>query len=199
MQTLVIEALVLIIGIGFLSIIPMTFLVMYGSITLLSITVLIIARHRNISFAELGFTTITKKSLLSWVIMTLGLLLLLFALNFFYPDGVFTGLLKERNGYIYFIPLYSLGVFLQEFVFRGYYFARVKKHMSMRSAVVLNIVIFSLSHLPVFFHLSSSLFFLSMVGGIFWSIYYSNYPNIYLAWLSHNLIGLAAFLLLQTF
>ena len=198
-MNLVIEVVVFLIGIAVLSIYPMTFLGMYGSLVFLSVAVLVIAKRRKISFSELGFTTNFKKTLSPWAIMTFGLLLLLAVAKFFYPDGVFTGLLKDRSGYIFFIPLYSFGAFLQEFVFRGYYFARVKPYMGIATATILNIIIFTLSHLPVVIHLRSNLIYLSVLGGVMWSIYYAKYPNIYLAGISHTLIGLATFLLLQKF
>jgi len=200
MMNLVFEAVVLIAGLVVVSIIPLTNSVVYGSLVFLTAVSFAIARKYGISLSELGFTTNSKKTLLPWTTMTLGLLLLLVVAKLLYPGGLFTGILTNRRAFIYIIPMYAiLGSFMQEFVFRGYFFARVKPYMSVATAIILNIIIFSLFHLPYIVHFRSNLFYLSIAGGILWSIYYAKYPNLYLAWMSHALVGATTLLLLQRF
>ncbi len=200
MMNLVFEAVVLIAGLMVVSIIPLTNSVVYGSLVFLTVVCYAIARKYGISLSELGFTTNFKKTLLPWTTMTLGLLLLLVVAKSLYPGGLFTGILTNRRAFIYIIPMYTIfGSFMQEFVFRGYFFARVKPYMSVATVIILNIIIFSLFHLPYIVHFRSNLFYLSIAGGILWSIYYAKYPNLYLAWMSHALVGATTLLLLQRF
>ena len=199
MMSLVIEIVILLIGIVLSSIYPLSLLSVYGSLAVLCVIVYIVARKRHMSLIDSGISTDFKTALSPWTIMTIGLLFLLAVAKLLYPEGLFTGLLADRRDFAYFIPLYILGSLPQEFVFRGYYFARVKSYMNTSTAIILNIIIFSLFHIPIMVHLKSNLLYLSIFGGILWSIYYAKYPNLYLAWISHALVGSTAFLLLKQF
>ena len=200
MMNLVIEAVVLALGLLVFSVLRITIYHVYGSLVFLTLATFVISKRIGITTAELGFASNFKKTLLPWTIVTLGLLLLLAVTKYFYPGGIFRGMLTDRNSVIFIIPFYvTLSSFMQEFVLRGYFFARVKPYMNLLTAIILNIIIFSLFHLPFLLHYQSGLFYLATIGGIVWSIFYAKYPNIYLAWLSHSLVGATTLLLLQKF
>lgn len=200
MMNLAIESVVLAVGLVVFSISRISIYVVYGSLVILTLSTFVIAKRNGISLTELGFTTNFKKTILPWTLVTLGLLLLLAVTKYFYPSGIFRGMLTDRSSVIFIIPFYALlSSFMQEFVFRGYFFARVKPYMSSVTAIVLNVIIFSLFHIPLVFHAQSGLFYLSIIGGAVWSISYAKYPNLYLAWISHALVGATTLLLLQKF
>jgi len=194
------EILVFVLGIIAFSILPINNLVIYSVLIMSFVLVFPLSKKYQITVKDLGFTNNFRVTLLPWVLLTCTMLLAVVIAKIYYPSGIFTGILKDRSAFLYIIPVYVIfGAFIQEFLFRGYFFARVKDLMTANIAIVLNIALFSFFHLPYIVHFQSSLFYLSIIGGIFWSICYARYPNMILAWMSHAFVGATTLLLLQKF
>jgi len=189
MMNLAIEAVVLVAGFVAFMMVPLSRPLVYGALVFLTILTYLLSRQKGYSLADLGLVNNFKKTTAPWLTGTLFLLLLLAVAVYYSPGGIVGGVWTNRNSLTYTIPLYvTIGSFIQEFVFRGYYFARVRSYLNDATAIVLNIIIFTLFHLPIL-SIQPKLFFLSILGGVFWSISYAKYPNLYLAWLSHAILG----------
>lgn len=180
--------------------IPMNQITLQGSIIALSIYVFFASRNRRITLKQLGLELPTKDTVIKWTFLTLGMIIGIVILKIIFPEGVFKGISKNRQAFIYLIPFYVLaGSFFQEFVFRGYIFARTSKLFSASTSIIINIILFSIFHLPYFIQYQSNLLYLSMIAGICWSLMYAKYPNLYMVWISHGVIGSLNLLLLQKF
>lgn len=195
-----IEVIAFLVLLGIFTLIPMTQLTLQGSTFALAAYCFIVSRHNKISLEQLGLTRPSKDSLTKWFLITLlmggGILLL----KFIFPDGLFNGVSKNRQSFVYLIPFYILiGTFFQEFIFRGYVFARTHKLFPVGASVMINIALFSIFHLPYLVQFRSNLIYLSMAAGVCWSLMYAKYPNLYLAWASHAIVGSLNLLLLQRF
>lgn len=195
-----VEILIFFVLLGIFTLIPMNQLTLQGSIISLSIYVFFASRYRKITFKQLGFEQPTKDTMIKWILLTLCMITGVVILKIIFPKGVFNGVTKNRQAFIYLIPFYVLaGSFFQEFVFRGYIFARTSKLFSVSTSITINIVLFSIFHLPYFIQYQSNLIYLSMIAGVCWSLMYSKYPNIFMVWISHGIIGSLNLLLLQKF
>lgn len=185
---------------GLFTTIPMTQMTMQGSTMALSLYVFIAVRHRHISMKQLGLEVPSKLVLVKWVLLTAAMILGIILLKIIFPDGVFNGVSKNREAFIYLIPFYVLiGTFFQEFIFRGYVFARTSNLFTIGISIFINILLFSIFHLPYFVQYRSNLIYLSMIAGVCWSFMYVKYPNLYMAWISHAIVGSLNLLLLQKF
>lgn len=185
---------------GLFTTVPMTQLTMQGSTLALSIYVFIAARHRNITMKQLGLDLPSKPVLIKWSLLTIVMILGIILLKILFPGGVFNGVSKNREAFLYLIPFYVLvGTFFQEFIFRGYIFAQTSKLFTIGVSIFINILLFSIFHLPYFVQYRSNLIYLSMIAGMCWSFMYAKFPNLYLAWLSHAIVGSLNLLLLQKF
>lgn len=198
--SIIFEVFLFLIFLGLFTLIPLNQFLIQGSTIFLFLLTIVISRKRRYSLKELGITKPTKPAILGWIYCTLGLLLVIFFLKVAYPEGGFNGVLKNRNAFLYIIPLYVfVGSFMQEFVFRGYVFARASGLFSAGISILLNIFLFSMFHLPYLTQFHSNLMYLSMAAGACWSIVYYKYPNLYLAWFSHAIVGGLTLILLQKF
>lgn len=198
-MNLIQETLVLIFGVVIASLFPLTQYTINGGYLLLGLFAYIQARRNGISLAELGLKPSFNRTFQPWLQLTIGLLIAVTIIKTLFPSGIYSDVIPNRQAYIYIVPIYIFfGSLLQELYFRGYFFARVKPYMSIFTATLLNVALFSFFHLPYIVQLHSNLFYLSIIVGIVWSIYYAKYPNLYLSWASHAIVGSAALLLLQS-
>lgn len=182
------------------SFIPMGQLTIQASIIALSIYVLIVSKLRGITLKQLGLYIPDKQVTTKWLLLTLSMIIAVIILKIIFPEGVFNGVSKNRQAFIYLIPFYVLlGTFFQELVFRGYLFARTSKLFTISISIVINILLFSIFHLPYLIQYRSNLIYLSMAAGVCWSFMYAKYPNLYMAWISHAIVGSLNLLLLQKF
>lgn len=182
------------------TLIPLSQVLMQGSLFGVFLLTIVMTKKNNYSLEMLGLTFPAKPTIFSWIFCTLGMSLVVILLKIIYPGGIFNGVLKDRSAFLYIIPFYVLvGTFMQEFVFRGYFFARTRNLFSIEDSILLNILTFSAFHLPYLIQIQSNLMYLSITAGVCWSIMYSKYPNLYLAWLSHAIVGGLTLVLLQSF
>lgn len=196
----VLEIVLLLILLGLFMLLPLNQLLIQSSIIGLFLLTIALSKKRHYSLQKLGLEIPTRSTMLGWIYCTLGLSLAIILLKIVYPDGVFNGVLKNRSAFLYIIPFYVfVGSFMQEFVFRGYVFARTRGLFSTGISVLLNIFLFSMFHLPYLTQFHSNLMYLSMAAGVCWSVVYYKYPNLYLAWFSHAIVGGLTLVLLQRF
>jgi len=129
------------------------------------------------------------------------MLLIILGLRLLSTGPLFSGFIGSRLQFMTVIPVYvTIGGAIQEFFYRGYMLWRLKQYLPSRYAVVITVLVFSLLHLPFWVQRDAlSMFVLSSLGGVVWTLLYDRYPNLILASLSHNVVGLAALLLLQRF
>ncbi|MCR4313132.1 MAG: CPBP family intramembrane metalloprotease [Candidatus Roizmanbacteria bacterium] len=194
------EILAFIVVLGIFTFIPINQLIIQGSIFSLSIYVLIVSVYKKITLKQLGFILPSKEMVLKWMNLTLMMIIGIIILKIVFPEGLFVGVAKNRRVFLYLIPFYILvGTFFQELVFRGYLFARTSKLFVIKTSIIINIILFSVFHIPYFVQYQSNLLYLSIVSGICWSIMYAKYPNLYMAWISHAVVGSINLLLLQKF
>jgi len=194
------EIVAFLILLGIFTLVPMTQLTMQGSTFALSVYAYFSSKHSRFSLEQLGLVRPSKEILIKWLLLTLGMVVGIIILKVIFPDGLFNGVSKNRLAFIYLIPFYILlGTFFQEFIFRGYVFARTSRLFTMGSSVIINIALFSVFHLPYLVQFRSNLIYLSMIAGVCWSFMYAKYPNLYLAWISHGIVGSLNLLLLQRF
>lgn len=197
---LVSEILVFVILLGIFTLIPMSQATIQGSTIALSVYVLVVSKYKKITSKQLGFNLPSRKVIVKWTLLTLSMILVIVLLKINFPEGLFNGVSKNRRVFLYLIPFYVLvGTFLQELVFRGYLFARTSKLFTISISIVINILLFSIFHLPYFIQYRSNLIYLSMAAGVCWSFMYAKYPNLYMAWISHAIVGSLNLLLLQKF
>jgi uncharacterized protein len=196
----ILETVIFLIFLGLFTLIPLNQVLLQSLIIALFLVTVVLSRNGKYSLKELGLEMPTRRTLLGWIFCTLGLILAVIILKIIYPDGVFNGVSKNRSAFLYLIPFYVfVGSFLQEFIFRGYVFDRTKGLFSIGISILLNIFLFSMFHLPYLVQFHSNLLYLSMAAGVCWSIVYAKYPNLYLAWLSHAIVGSLNLVLLQKF
>ena len=198
--SIIFEVFLFLIFLGLFTLIPLNQFLIQGSTIFLFLLTIVLSRKRRYSLKELGMTKPTKLAILGWIYCTLGLLLVIVFLKVAYQDGVFNGVSKNRSAFLYLIPFYIfVGTFMQEFIFRGYVFARTNGLFSIGISILLNILLFSMFHIPYMVQFHSNLLYLSMVAGVCWSVVYFKHPNLYLAWLSHAIVGSLNLILLQRF
>lgn len=196
-STEIFEFLVLLIIFTF---IPLNQLILQGSIIVLTLYVLIASKLQNISLMQLGLNKPTKQGIMFWILGTCFMVMAIISLKIIFPEGIFYGVSKNKQAFLYLIPFYILiGTFLQELIFRGYVFARTSKLFSKNTSIIINIILFSIFHLPYFVQYRSNLIYLSIIAGACWSLMYAKYPNLFLAWISHGVVGSLNLLLLQKF
>ncbi len=194
------EVIAFLVLLGAFTLVPMTQLTLQVSIFALSIYTFFISKYKRISLKQLGLVRPSKEIVVKWFLLTFGMSVGILILKFIFQEGLFNGVSKTRQAFIYLIPFYILfGTFFQEFVFRGYIFARTSKLYPINTSIIINIALFSAFHLPYLVQYRSNLIYLSMLGGVCWSFMYAKYPNLYLAWISHGIVGSLNLLLLQRF
>jgi len=194
------EIVVFLVLLTLFSFIPMSQLTIQGSIFILSLYALVASLLRRFTFKQLGFVKPSKEIVVKWVLLTLGMIIAIVLLKIIFPDGIFRGVSKNRQAFLYLIPFYVLiGTFFQEFVFRGYLFAKTSKLFSIGPSVTINIFLFSIFHIPYFVQYQSNLLYLSIIAGVCWAFMYAKYPNLYMVWISHGIVGSLSLLLLQKF
>ena len=117
------EIVVFLVLLTLFSFIPMSQLTIQGSIFILSLYALVASLLRRFTFKQLGFVKPSKEIVVKWVLLTLGMIIAIVLLKIIFPDGIFRGVSKNRQAFLYLIPFYVLiGTFFQELVFRGYLF-----------------------------------------------------------------------------
>ena len=172
----------------------------YTSIFLLSLYVIAASVQRKFTPEQLGFVKPSKEIVIKWTLLTLGMIIAIVLLKIIFPDGVFRGVAKNRQIFLYLVPFYILfGSFFQELVFRGYLFARTSKLFSIGPSIAINILLFSIFHIPYFVQYQSNLLYLSILAGACWAFMYAKYPNLYMVWILHGIVGSLSLLLLQKF
>ena len=145
------EVIIFLILVTLFSFIPMSQLTIQGSIFLLSLYVIAASVQRKFTPEQLGFVKPSKEIVIKWTLLTLGMIIAIVLLKIIFPDGVFRGVAKNRQIFLYLVPFYILfGSFFQELVFRGYLFARTSKLFSIGPSIAINILLFSIFHIPYF-------------------------------------------------
>ena len=123
MVNFAVEILVFFVFLGIFTLIPMNQLMIQGSIIALSIYVFTVSKFRGISYKQLGLDIPSKQIIIKWALVTLCMVMGVVILKIIFSDGVFNGVSKNRQAFIYLVPFYVLiGTFFQELVFRGYLF-----------------------------------------------------------------------------
>lgn len=195
-----IEVLVLLVMLGVFTFVPMNQFTINGATFALFVYAIVSAKYRGITRKDLGIELPSKSTLMAWLFLTLAMVAGIVLLKLAFSSGVYVGSIKNRQLFVYIIPFYIIfGTFFQEFIFRGYLYARTLKIFSVGTTIAINIALFSLFHFPYFVQLESNLLYLSMIAGACWSFMYVKHPNLYLAWISHGIIGSLSLLLLQKF
>jgi membrane protease YdiL (CAAX protease family) len=136
-----------------------------------------------------------------WLLFSLIMTACVFGLRLTVDGPLFSGFIGSRLQLYTVVPVYvTIGGAIQEFFYRGYMLWRLKQYMPSRYAVAIVVLVFGLLHLPFWVQRGAlSMFVLSALGGVVWTLLYDRYPNVILASLSHNIVGLFALLLLQRF
>ena len=117
-----------------------------------------------------------------------------------FPSGLFKGFCQSYSCLLWNLPQYVfINSVLQELVFRGYFFEKTKEYFSTNKTIIISSLIFAYFHLAYLIQLKSELFYISIIAGIIWGIFYSKYPNMILAMISHSVVGAITLLLLQKF
>jgi len=194
------EVVIFLLLVTLFSFIPMSQLSIQGSILLLSVYVYITSSLRKITLKQLGLEMPTREVIIKWALLTFVMIVAVLILKVIFPNGIYKGVAKNRQIFMYLVPFYVLfGSFFQEYIFRGYLFARTSKLFSVGTSIAINIALFSIFHIPYFVQYQSNLLYLSMLAGVCWAFMYAKYPNLYMVWLSHGIVGSLNLLLLQQF
>jgi membrane protease YdiL (CAAX protease family) len=184
----------------FFSFVPATQLVQQiALIALCLVTIYLISQFR-LSPIDLGMVMPSTKYIIGWITITLFMVLIIFGIKWFFPMGIFTGLINNRSTLITLLPSYVIfSAFIQEFVFRGFIFGITRRLFTPYQIILVSISLFAIAHLHYYIQFRSNLIFLSIISGVFWTIGYSRYPNLWLAWISHAIVGGLGIFLLQRF
>jgi len=182
-----------------ISIIPLdqTKMNFFGAILYLLIGILMIKSRtmRNINFGKN-----LKETFGWWLGVTLLMIVFILLLKIIYPEGVIKGFCSDRSCLLNQMPKYVLlSATLQELVFRGYFFERVRKLFSTNQTILITSIIFGLFHLPYLLQLKSILFYLSLGAGLIWGVTYAKKPNMIWVMSSHAIVGGWGLWLLQRF
>lgn len=167
---------------------------------LLLYLIVIILMIKQKIFRKINFKSNFKKNLLPWTIMSSTMILGLIIAKTIFPNGLFKGFCQSYSCLLWNLPQYIfISSILQELVFRGYFFEKTKELFSTNKTIIISSLIFAYFHLSYIIQLKSELFYISIIAGIIWGIFYSKYPNMILAMLSHSIVGTITLLLLQKF
>jgi uncharacterized protein len=148
---------------------------------------------RRYSLHELGFRTDNFNSSLRW-----NLLFCIVGTICLY--GTYkAGLLRPKNStslpdaYIYIFYILFLGP-AQEVVFRGIFFAEMKRAQILDNKWVLLVSTLSFCFLHIIYR-HPPLLIIALISGLVWGIIYTKWPNIWGVALSHSLLGALAIFL----
>lgn len=92
---------------------------------------------------------------------------------------------------------------LEEYYWRWFVYGRLRKHVSVKTAMLLSSLGFMAHHVIVLAVYLPGYFWIGVVplslciaaGGAFWAWLYERYGTIYSAWISHSLIDMAIFVI----
>ena len=151
-----------------------------------------IIRHEHWTYEDMGVRHDNfKKALPFYLLFTVVSLVVLFAIDHSVamPREIYTKFFFIRT-LLLFVP----SSFFQEFAFRSFLMPRLKLIFSNNYYVILaNALLFTLMHI-IYFSLGLVLP-LVFVSGIFFSWFYSKYPNLILISLAHSALNVTAVLL----
>lgn len=162
--------------------------------------IVIILMVKQKIFKNINFINNFRKYLLPWIIMSSVMIFSLIITKYIFPRGLFKGFCQSYSCLLWNLPQYIfISSVLQELVFRGYFFEKTKILFSTNKTIIISSLIFAYFHLAYIVQLKSELFYISIIAGIVWGIFYSKYPNMFLVMLSHSIVGTITLLLLQKF
>lgn len=165
-----------------------------------SVLLLVFIRQQRYGWTNLGLDRRQWQiGLHPWLSLTVVMVATIVLIHFFLPVAYFSGFVRNPALlWLYTMGYLILGGPVQELFYRGYLLRRQLDALPRRQAMLLNMALFGLLHLPFWVQRDAyQMVILSTVGGIFWTLTYVRYPNLYLAALSHSVVGVLALKLLQ--
>lgn len=154
--------------------------------------ILVLAISRRMSFRDMGFRLdnflVSLKLMLPGIVIGLAAVIILYKLKLS-SGWFFNGWYKN----IFFFYYAILGVFSQEFAFRGFLLSKLKEITSEPIFIILiNATLFAALHA---LHQSWSVAGGAFLLGAYLTWAYLKQPNIIAAWLMHTIVGGAAIIL----
>ncbi len=152
------------------------------------------------TFRKINFANNLRETFWGWFLVTMAMIGFIVIVKIFNPEGIIRGFCQDRNCLLNQMPKYVLlSATLQELVFRGYFFERVRKLFSLNKTIIITSLIFAFFHLPYLVQLKSVLFYLSLGAGLIWGVTYAKKPNMIWVMVSHGIVGGVGLWLLQRF
>ena len=147
--------------------------------------------HRQYGFSELGFRTDNLKSSLAWNLLFcaaggVGLFMM-------YRAGFLRPKTQTYLPHVYLFYIFFLAP-VQELIFRGLFFAEVKRSHSFGNLFFLLLSTLSFCFLHIIYN-HPPLLVIALISGLAWGIIFIKRPNIWGIALSHSLLGTLAMVL----
>lgn len=165
----------------------------------ISIPVLILLYWKDYKQMPYFFTEKKKSGILHYLVIGTGSLLLAFALNFFivitklqdiFPEYQNTAKqMYQENGIFILLATVILAPVMEELVFRGICFGRIRKFTDKKMTIILSALLFGL------YHMNLVQFIYAFLMGMVFGAIYEKYRNIKLVMVAHAFANLCAVLL----
>jgi len=165
-----------------------------------SAMLLIFIRVQRYQWQDLGLDRRHwKNGFRPWLGLTIVMVITIVLMHRFLPQAYFSGFVRDPSLlWLYSLTYFIVGGPMQELFYRGYLLRRQLDALPRWPAILLNLVMFGLLHLPYLVQREAyQMVIFSTLGGVFWTLTYARHPNLYLAALSHSVVGVVAFRLLQ--
>jgi membrane protease YdiL (CAAX protease family) len=153
----------------------------------------------KITKEDLGFTKWSLRTLGAWILCTVLMIISTYLIKLLVSTSTFLGTTKTIEESIAMLPMYCIGAYFQEFIFRGYVFARAKKLYGTNLSILITIFLFTILHIPLLIQYNSLILLYSLLGGVLWTLLYAKYQNIILAGTSHAIVGALTTVLLRRY